>query len=135
MDEERLPIGSNLKDTITYHDPCYLGRYNNEFEAPRNLLKKTGDATLREMERHGRESFCCGAGGARMWMEETIGSRINETRTEEAINTGASTVATGCPFCMTMISDGITAKGKTNSMQAKDVAELVLEAIEASQPT
>ena len=70
-----------------------------------------------------------------MWMEETIGSRINETRTEEAINTGASTVATGCPFCMTMISDGITAKGKTDSIQAKDVAELVLEAIEASQPT
>ena len=69
-----------------------------------------------------------------MWMEETIGSRINETRTEEAINTGASTVATGCPFCMTMISDGITAKGKSDSMQAKDVAELVLEAIEASQP-
>ena len=135
VDEGRLPIGSNLKDTITYHDPCYLGRYNNEFEAPRNLLKKTGDAPLREMERHGRESFCCGAGGARMWMEETIGSRINETRTEEAINTGASTVATGCPFCMTMISDGITAKGKTDSMQAKDVAELVLEAIEASQPT
>ena len=69
-----------------------------------------------------------------MWMEETIGLRINETRTEEAINTGASTVATGCPFCMTMISDGITAKGKSDSMQAKDVAELVLEAIEASQP-
>ncbi|HIO82650.1 MAG TPA: (Fe-S)-binding protein [Deltaproteobacteria bacterium] len=132
VDEGRLPVGSNLKDTITYHDPCYLGRYNNEFEAPRNLLKKAASEPMREMKRHGRESFCCGAGGARMWMEETIGSRINENRTEEAIQTGASTVATGCPFCMTMISDGIAAKGKTESMQAKDISELVLEAVEAA---
>ena len=132
VDEGRLPVGSNLKDTITYHDPCYLGRYNNEYEAPRNLLKKAASEPMREMKRHGRESFCCGAGGARMWMEETIGSRINENRTEEAIQTGASTVATGCPFCMTMISDGIAAKGKTESMQAKDISELVLEAVEAA---
>ena len=130
VDEGRLPVGSNLKDTITYHDPCYLGRYNNEFEAPRSLLKKTTDTPLREMERHGRESFCCGAGGARMWMEETIGSRINETRTEEALQTGSSIVATGCPFCMTMVSDGIANKGKSDLMQAKDVSELVLEAVE-----
>ena len=132
VDEGRLPVGSNLKDTITYHDPCYLGRYNNEYEAPRNLLKKAASEPMREMKRHGRESFCCGAGGARMWMEETIGSRINENRTEEAIQTGASTVATGCPFCMTMISDGIAAKGKTESMQAKDISELVLEAVDAA---
>ena len=131
VDEGRLPVGSNLKDTITYHDPCYLGRYNKEFEAPRNLLKHAAGEPMREMKRHGSESFCCGAGGARMWMEETIGTRINENRTEEAISTGASTVATGCPFCMTMISDGIAAKGKSESMQAKDVAELVLEAVEA----
>ena len=131
VDEGRLPVGSNLKDTITYHDPCYLGRYNKEFEAPRNLLKHAAGKPMREMKRHGSESFCCGAGGARMWMEETIGTRINENRTEEAIRTGASTVATGCPFCMTMISDGIAAKGKSESMQAKDVAELVLEAVEA----
>ena len=84
------------------------------------------------MERYGRESFCCGAGGARMWMEETIGSRINENRTEEASQTGASTVATGCPFCMTMISDGIANKGKGDLMNAKDVAELVLEAVEGN---
>ena len=130
VDEGRLPVGSNLKDTITYHDPCYLGRYNKEFEAPRNLLKHAAGEPMREMKRHGSESFCCGAGGARMWMEETIGTRINENRTEEAISTGASTVATGCPFCMTMISDGIAAKGKSESVQAKDVAELVLEAVE-----
>jgi len=130
VDEGRLPVGSNLKDTITYHDPCYLGRYNKEFEAPRNLLKHAADEPMREMKRHGSESFCCGGGGARMWMEETIGTRINENRTEEAISTGASTVATGCPFCMTMLSDGITAKGKSESMQVKDVAELVLEAVE-----
>ena len=84
------------------------------------------------MKRHGIESFCCGGGGARMWMEETIGSRINETRTEEAVSTGASTVATGCPFCMTMMSDGIAAKGRGESMQVKDLAELVLEAVEGN---
>ena len=132
VDEGRLPVGSNLRDTITYHDSCYLGRYNNEYEAPRKLIKKMVKEPMREMIHHGKESFCCGAGGARMWMEETIGSRINETRTEEAIMTGASTVATNCPFCMTMISDGITSKGKSESMQAKDVAELVLEAMKAS---
>jgi len=132
VDEGRLPIGSNLKDTITYHDPCYLGRYNKEYDAPRKLLNSAAETPMREMPRHGTESFCCGAGGARMWMEETIGSRINETRTEEAIQTGASTVATSCPFCMTMMSDGIAAKGKTDSMQAKDIAEIVLEAVEAS---
>ncbi|MBC8259812.1 MAG: (Fe-S)-binding protein [SAR324 cluster bacterium] len=132
VDEGRLPVGSNLKDTITYHDPCYLGRYNNEYDAPRNLLKRTSGDSVREMKRHGTESFCCGAGGARMWMEETIGSRINETRTAEAIETGATTVATGCPFCMTMISDGIAAKDKSETMQAKDVAELVLEAVEGA---
>ena len=132
VDEGRLPVGSNLKDTITYHDPCYLGRYNKEYDAPRKLLNSAAEKPMREMERHGSESFCCGAGGARMWMDETIGTRINENRTEEAIQTGASTVATGCPFCMTMISDGIAAKGNTDSMQAKDISELVLEAIEAS---
>jgi Fe-S oxidoreductase len=132
VDEGRLPIGSNLKDTITYHDPCYLGRYNKEYDAPRKLLNSAAETPMREMPRHGTESFCCGAGGARMWMEETIGTRINENRTEEAIQTGASTVATGCPFCMTMMSDGIAAKGKTDSMQAKDIAEIVLEAVEAS---
>jgi len=132
VDEGRLPVGSNLKDTITYHDPCYLGRYNKEYDAPRKLLNSAAETPMREMPRHGTESFCCGAGGARMWMEETIGTRINENRTEEAIQTGASTVATGCPFCMTMISDGIAAKGKTDSMQAKDISELVLEAVEAS---
>ena len=130
--EGLLPIGSNLKDTITFHDPCYLGRYNQEYEAPRNLLNQAGIEPLREMKRHGTESFCCGAGGARMWMEENIGSRINETRTEEAISTGASIVATGCPFCMIMISDGITAKGKSESIQAKDLAELVLDDLEGN---
>ena len=132
VDDGKLPIGSNLKDTITYHDSCYLGRYNQEYEAPRKLLNKTGDEPILEMQRHGIESFCCGAGGARMWMEEKIGSRINETRTEEALNTGASTVATACPFCMTMISDGITAKGKSETVKTKDVAEIVLEAVEAN---
>ncbi len=132
VDENKLPLGSNLKDTVTYHDSCYLGRYNQEYESPRKLLNNSGNEPLVEMKRHGIESFCCGAGGSRMWMEEKIGSRINETRTEEALNTGASTVATACPFCMTMLSDGITAKGKSETVKTKDVAEIVLEAIEAT---
>ena len=126
----KLPVGTNLKDTLTFHDSCYLGRYNNEYEAPRNLLKKTTNGNLKEMVHFGKESFCCGAGGARMWMEEKIGTRINETRAQEAIDTGASTVATACPFCMTMISDGINAKGKIESIEVKDVAEILLDSLE-----
>jgi len=133
VNEGLLPLGSNLKDTVTFHDSCYLGRYNNEYKAPRNLIKNSTRESLKEMEHFGKESFCCGAGGARMWMEENIGTRINETRAEEAINTGASTVATSCPFCMTMISDGITAKGKKESIEVKDVAELVLDSLEGKE--
>ena len=130
VNEGRLPLGTNLKDTITFHDSCYLGRYNNEYEAPRSLLKKSTSEELKEMVHFGQESFCCGAGGARMWMEEKIGSRINEKRTEEVVNTGANKVATACPFCMTMISDGLTAKGKNESIKAQDIAEIVLESLD-----
>ena len=130
INEGRLPLGTNLKDTLTFHDSCYLGRYNNEYNAPRDLLNKTTNNPLKEMKHFGKESFCCGAGGARMWMEEKIGTRINETRAQEAIDTGASTVATSCPFCMTMISDGITSKGKKESIEVKDVSELILDSFE-----
>ena len=133
VEEGRLPLGSNLKDTVTFHDSCYLGRYNKEYKAPRNLLKKSTKEPFKEMKHFGKESFCCGAGGARMWMEEKIGTRINEVRAQEAIDTGASTVATSCPFCMTMLSDGITVKDKNESLKVKDVAEIVLDAIEGER--
>ena len=104
---------------VTYHDPCYLGRHNRVFAPPRELLEAVGwaagraaDAGLTEMPRNAERSFCCGAGGARMWMEERIGKRINVERIEEALATGAKTIAVGCPFCFTMLGDGVTGKGR-----------------------
>lgn len=110
---------------VTFHDPCYLGRHNKEFDAPRDTLKSVGVLTI-EMPRNAAKSFCCGAGGAQMWKEEEAGSgRVNEARFKEAKSTGADTIAVGCPFCLTMMSDASKADG--DSMQVKDVAELVAE--------
>jgi Fe-S oxidoreductase len=111
--------------TVTFHDPCYLGRHNGILEAPREALKSAGVTTI-EMPRNERKSFCCGAGGAQMWKEEEPGTmRVSEARFKEAKETGANTVAVGCPFCMTMFSDAAKAEG--GSIQVKDVAELVVE--------
>jgi Fe-S oxidoreductase len=111
--------------TVTFHDPCYLGRHNGIFEAPREALNSTGLTTI-EMPRNEAKSFCCGAGGAQMWKEEEPGNmRVNEARFREAKETGASTLAVGCPFCMTMLTDASRAEG--GSVQVKDVAELVAE--------
>ncbi|MDO5731612.1 (Fe-S)-binding protein, partial [Corynebacterium sphenisci] len=105
--ENRLqPVASGQGRQVTYHDPCFLGRHNKVFEAPRELIGASG-ANLVEMKRNRNTGFCCGAGGARMWMEETIGERINVNRTEEAIGTGAEQIAIGCPFCKTMMNDGV----------------------------
>ena len=115
--------GDNMQ--VTFHDPCYLGRHNKIYEAPREALKSAGALTI-EMPRNSSKSFCCGAGGAQMWKEEEPGTmRVNEARYREAKETGAGTVAVGCPFCMTMISDAAKADGGT--LQVKDVAELVAE--------
>jgi Fe-S oxidoreductase len=109
--------------TVTFHDPCYLGRHNKVFEAPRETLNSTGLLTI-EMPRNSAKSFCCGAGGAQMWKEEENGTmRVNEARFKEAKETGANTVAVGCPFCMTMLSDASKADGGT--VQVQDVAEIV----------
>ena len=110
---------------VTFHDPCYLGRHNKIFDAPRDALKSAGALTI-EMPRNSSKSFCCGAGGAQMWKEEEAGSmRVSAARFKEAKETGAETVAVGCPFCMTMLNDASKADGGT--IQVKDVAELVLE--------
>lgn len=115
--------GDNMQ--VTFHDPCYLGRHNKEFDSPRDALNSVG-VTMVEMPRNGAKSFCCGAGGAQMWKEEEAGSsRVNEARFAEAKSTGANTVAVGCPFCLTMMNDASKADGE--SMQVKDVAELVAE--------
>ncbi len=115
--------GDNMK--ITFHDPCYLGRHNKVFDAPRDDLKSAG-LEIVEMPRNGARSFCCGAGGAQMWKEEENGAaRVNATRFAEAKSTGANTVAVGCPFCLTMLTDA--SKADDASMQVKDVAEVVAE--------
>ena len=126
-EEEKLPQGKNNRN-VTYHDPCYLGRYNQEYDSPREIISESA-SSVTEMQRHRNESFCCGAGGARMWMEENLGTRINEERVRQAEETGADTLATGCPFCMTMLSDGIAASGNSEKLETRDVAELMLESI------
>lgn len=120
------PAVKEAVSTVTYHDPCYLGRYNNTYDAPREVIKSTG-APLEEMAMNKRTSFCCGAGGGRMFMEEHIGKRINHERTDQALATGAKTIATGCPFCMTMMNDGIKDRGLDEQVAVKDIAEIVAE--------
>jgi len=131
IDEGKLKMSPEKVDTITFHDPCYLGRYNDEYNAPRDLVNSVGKASV-EMDRSRSRSFCCGAGGGQMWMEEREGKRVNIERTEEALATNANVIGTGCPFCMTMMTDGVKAKEKADDVKVKDVAELVLEAVRAS---
>nr|HPR53406.1 (Fe-S)-binding protein [Deltaproteobacteria bacterium] len=114
--------------TITYHDSCYLGRYNDVYKEPRNILKAATTSPLVEMASHHAKSFCCGAGGGRMWMEEDLGTRINQKRTNEVKEAGAKTVCTACPFCYTMLSDGIKELELEEELQAVDIAVLVAKA-------
>lgn len=112
---------------ITYHDSCYIGRVNGIYEAPREILEAL-DADLVEMKRCKTKGLCCGAGGAQMWKEDEPGDkRINVERSEEALETGASIVAVNCPFCMTMMSDGIKAKDKQDEVMVYDLAELIIQ--------
>jgi len=127
------------KRSITYHDPCYLGRHNGVYTPPRELLEILPGAEYVEMPRNSEKSFCCGAGGARMWMEEKIGSRINRNRTDEAVATGADQIAVGCPFCRVMISDGLTASQADGtareSVEVLDVAQMLLASVKGEQAT
>ena len=113
---------------LTYHDPCYLGRHNQIYQPPRELLESTG-VSVTEMPRNQERSFCCGAGGGRMWMEENLGTRINLNRVDEAIATGADQVAVACPFCRVMVSDGMTARESTT--EVLDVAQVLLNNLKA----
>ncbi len=111
--------------TVTFHDPCYLGRHNDVFLAPRRVVGAV--AELVEMPRNGTKSFCCGAGGSQMWMEEATGKKVNLERTEEAIATGADAIATGCPFCYVMLDDGVKDLGKDDEVVVRDIAMLLAE--------
>jgi Fe-S oxidoreductase len=119
--------------SVTFHDSCYMTRYNGVVAAPRDVLGSVPGLELREMERHGRNTFCCGAGGGRMWMEETRGTRINAERTRQALETGAETVATSCPYCMTMMKDGL-ADVASGEVSARDIAEILADSLAPTQP-
>ncbi|WP_454199811.1 (Fe-S)-binding protein [Nocardia sp. Marseille-Q1738] len=140
--KQLIPVAP-VSQNVTYHDPCYLGRHNKVYNAPRELMAASG-SNLVEMPRHGERSMCCGAGGARMWMEEQLGKRINVDRVDEGLSTLAASngsapgkIATGCPFCRVMLNDGVTArqeKGEGEGVEVVDVAQLMLDAIERVEP-
>jgi Fe-S oxidoreductase len=161
--DKRVKLSKVMNEKLTFHDPCYLGRHNGVYEAPREVLKAIPGLQVIEMQRSKRESFCCGAGGGRMWMEEHIGQRINHNRVNEAALTlahssdpsmpypdptnlkhpgevgkydgkGAGTVAVACPFCHTMMKDGIADTQREESMKVRDIAELVAESMETKTP-
>ena len=129
IEEGRIQLkeSEEKKGKITYHDSCYLGRYNGVYDSPRNSLKRIKNLELAEMKRNKSRGFCCGAGGGRMFLEDEEGGRINEERTKEALGTNADTVASACPFCMTMITDGVKQFEKSDDVSVKDIAEIILE--------
>ncbi len=132
VDEGRLSLtGSTLDERITYHDSCYLGRHNDVYLAPRKVIGAIGGVSVVEMPRNGNRGLCCGAGGARMFMEERTGKKVNIERTEEALATGADRIAVACPFCMIMLDDGVKEKGADEQVKVSDISMVLLEAIES----
>jgi len=128
VNEGKIKISKEEKAKITYHDSCYLGRYNNVYDQPRSILQSVPGLEVLEMPRSRSRGFCCGAGGGRMFMEETEGKRVNIERTEEALSTQPDVIGTACPFCMTMMTDGVKAKEASDRVQVKDIAEILYEA-------
>jgi Fe-S oxidoreductase len=128
-----VPSGP-VETTVTYHDPCYLGRHNDVYDAPRAVLDAVPGVRSVEMHRCRERGFCCGAGGARMWMEERIGKRVNLERTDEALATGADVVGTACPYCMVMLDDAIKqrqAEGDGEGVRVLDVAQVLEQSVTA----
>jgi Fe-S oxidoreductase len=130
----RLTPVNSVEGAVTYHDPCYLGRHNKVYTPPRDLIGSLPGLKFNEMEKSADRSFCCGAGGARMWMEEKLGTRINLTRTDQALATGADKIAVACPFCSVMINDGVTTRsaGMENpAAEVVDIATLLLGSVKS----
>jgi Fe-S oxidoreductase len=127
----RLRPTEEVRSLLSYHDPCYLGRHNDVYDAPRRVLHAVPGVRTVEMPRHGERGLCCGAGGARMWMEERIGKRINEERMDEAASTGADTIGVACPYCLIMLDDG--AKGRADATEVLDIAQVVRRSL-ADEP-
>jgi Fe-S oxidoreductase/nitrate reductase gamma subunit len=135
IDAGQLDIrNASLEDRITYHDSCYLGRHNDVYMAPRKIVGSIKGVQIVEMPRNGTQGMCCGAGGARMWMEESIGTKVNDERAQEAISTGATRVATACPFCYIMLDDGVKGAGKEeDEVKVADIAIHLLDALEQGE--
>ncbi len=136
--QNRVSSSSNRSanpTTVTYHDPCYLGRHNDVYVAPREVVAASGNIEMVEMQRHGNRGLCCGAGGARFWMEEHTGKKINIERAEEALATGASEIAVSCPYCFVMIDDGIKELGRGDDVRVRDVAQLMTDGYDDVGPT
>lgn len=130
IESGKLKLNKNIDEKVTYHDACYLGRHNGEYEAPRKVINSVlKDGKLIEMDRNKANSFCCGAGGGNMWYDIEDGERINSVRFQEAIDTGVDVVATACSFCTIMMDDALKIKGKEESMQVFDIAEMVASAL------
>lgn len=129
LQEGRLTPAKALTEKVTFHDACYLGRHNDVFAEPRQVLQAIPGVQMQEMRWNRRQGLCCGAGGGHAFMEVNIGRRVNHIRTEQAIETGAAVVATGCPFCMQMFEDGVKAKGVEETMRVHDIAELIAQAL------
>lgn len=125
IEEGRIQPTQEVHELIAYHDSCYLGRYNHIFDIPRKILKVVPGVTVLEMERNKEDAMCCGAGGGRMWMEETQGKRINVERTEQALRLNPTTIGSNCPYCLTMMTDGVKAKEAEDHVKALDIAEIV----------
>ena len=129
----RLVTGDGLAGKVTYHDPCYLGRHNRVFDEPRSAIQGIEGLEVVEMERNKEKSFCCGAGGARMWMEENIGTRVNLNRTNEALATGANVVATACPYCIIMLDDAVKTKGEGEQAMVLDISQVIELSLQGDQ--
>lgn len=129
----RLKLRKLPEAKVTYHDSCYLGRYNGIYDSPREILSAVPGLKREEMRRSGDKGFCCGAGGARMFMEEKEGKRVNHERVEEALGLDPGIISTACPFCMTMMSDGVKDKNMADKVAVKDIAEIISDSLEADK--
>ena len=142
VEEGKLTPVTPVEEKITYHDPCFLGRHNKIYTPPRSIIDAVPGTHATEMHRCKGKGFCCGAGGARMWLEERTGKRINEERIDEALALDPDTISTACPYCMVMLGDAVNAKKAAGqakeSLEVIDVSQLLVRAVklrEAAQPT
>ena len=128
--EGKLNPAAEVAETITYHDPCYLSRHNDVWRGARQVIESIPGTKYQELHRHGHNTFCCGAGGGRMWMEERMGRKVNIERTDEALASASDTLAVGCPYCNIMLSDGVTERHSDAQMAVRDIAQILLRSIE-----